>query len=136
MSQPQLNHNSIQKLGLTWKWLFTTTHTHSMSAIYQLLLTQFQPNFQVRFPGWTTTTTTLTTALTLTTSQTSHLLMTWFSWNFKGRFLGIFRTGSNCHGNICPSNICLGDICLYKKFFSCYWPNSSQTLNVGSWDHC
>ena len=29
----------------------TTTHTNSMSAISQLLLTRFQPNFKVRFLG-------------------------------------------------------------------------------------
>ena len=59
----------------------TTTHTNSMSAISQLLLTQFQPKFKVRFLGWTKTTTTIiptttTTTQTKTTSTTSHLLMT------------------------------------------------------------
>ena len=65
----------------------TTTHTNSMSAISQLLLTRFQPNFKVRFLGWTTTTTTtaittttttLITTITTTMSTTSHLLMTCF----------------------------------------------------------
>ena len=73
------------------------THTNSMSAISQLLLTRFQPNFKVRFLGWTTTITTTTTTATTatitrtlktTTSTTSYLLMTRFKPNFKGRFLG------------------------------------------------
>ena len=29
-----------------------------------------------------------------------------------------------------PCNICPGDICPYKQYFSCYWPNSDQTLRV------
>ena len=28
LSYPQLNHNSTQNLGLTWKWIYTTTTTH------------------------------------------------------------------------------------------------------------
>ena len=48
---------------------------NSMSLISQLLLTRFQPNFKVRFLGWTTT---LTTTLTTITSTTFHLLHTWF----------------------------------------------------------
>ena len=44
---------------------------NSISSISQLLLTRFQPNFKVRFLGWTTTTKT-------TTTTTSHLLMTLF----------------------------------------------------------
>ena len=44
LSQPQLNHNSIQKLGLTGKWPCTTTHhrhTNSISTFSQLFLTRF-----------------------------------------------------------------------------------------------
>ena len=39
----QLNLNWTIKLGLTWKWLLTTTHHHtnSMSSISQLFLTWF-----------------------------------------------------------------------------------------------
>ena len=29
-----------------------------------------------------------------------------------------------------PCNIRPGDICPYKQYFSCYWPNSDQTLRV------
>ena len=52
------------------------THTNSMSAISQLLLTWFQPNFKVRFLGWTTTITKTTTTLTtiLTTRHQQHLI--------------------------------------------------------------
>ena len=43
LSQLQLNFNSTQELGVTQKWLYTTTthHTNSMSAISQLFLTRF-----------------------------------------------------------------------------------------------
>ena len=75
------------------------THTNSMSAISQLLLTRFQPNFKVRVLGCTTTTTittttttTLITTITTTMSTTSHLLMTWFQPSFKGMFLGSTTT--------------------------------------------
>ena len=77
-TQPQLN----SKVGCDTKMTLihhpppppptTTTHTNSMSAISQLLLTRFQPNFKVRFQEWTTTT------ITSTTSTTSHQLITWF----------------------------------------------------------
>ena len=79
-TQPQLN----SKVGCDTKMTLihhhhppppTTTHTNSMSAISQLLLTRFQPNFKLRFLRLTTTT---TATLTTTTSTTSHLLMTWF----------------------------------------------------------
>ena len=57
-TQPQLN----SKVGCDMKMTLihhhhhpppttTTTHTNSMSAISQLLLTRFQPNFKVRFLG-------------------------------------------------------------------------------------
>ena len=43
------NLTSTQRLGFTWKWLYTTTHRNSMSAISQLLLTRFWWNFKGRF---------------------------------------------------------------------------------------
>ena len=50
LSKPQPNLNT--RLGLTIKWLCTTTHhTNSMSAISQLLLTRFWWNFNGRFLG-------------------------------------------------------------------------------------
>ena len=67
-------------------------------------------------------------------SAISQLLLTWFWWNFKGRFLWPFRTDSNCQGDICPHNICLGDICPYQHL-SCYWPNFDQTSKLAFWDH-
>ena len=77
-TQPQLN----SKVGCDMKMTLihhhpptTTHHTNSMSAISQLLLARFQPDFKVGILGWTTTTTTLTTTLTTTTS---HLLMSLF----------------------------------------------------------
>ena len=51
----------------------------------------------------------------------SQLLLTWFWWNFKFRFLETSRTDSNCHSGICPDNICPGDICPYQEYLSCYW---------------
>ena len=53
-TQRQPNLNVVG--GWTWKWLYTpTTHTNSMLAISQLLLTQFWQNFKVRslWPSWT-----------------------------------------------------------------------------------
>ena len=47
LSKPQPNLNT--RLGLTIKWLCTPTHTNSMSAISQLLLTRFWWNFKGRF---------------------------------------------------------------------------------------
>ena len=65
----------------------------------------------------------------------SQLLLTRFWWNFKGRFLWIFRTYSNCQGDICPCNICPRDICPYQEYLSCYWPDFDETLKEGSWEH-
>ena len=39
-------------------------------------------------------------------SGISQLLLTWFWWNFTGRFLGTSRADSNCHSDICTGNIC------------------------------
>ena len=50
-----------------------TTHTNSMSAISQLLLTRFQPNLKVRFLGWTTSTTTTITITTTTTTTCNNI---------------------------------------------------------------
>ena len=68
-------------------------------------------------------------------SAISHLLLTWFWWNFKLRFLGTSRTDSNCHSDICPGKICPCDICLYHKYLKCHWPNFDETLKVASWEH-
>ena len=65
----------------------------------------------------------------------SQLLLTRFWWNFKGRFIGTFRTDFNYQVDICLGNICLGKICSYQDPLSCYWPNVDQTLKVGSWEH-
>ena len=81
-TQPQLNST----VGCDTKMILIhhppPTHTNSMSAISQLLLIRFQPNFKFRFLGWTTTTITITTTtpttVTTTTLTTSHLWMTWF----------------------------------------------------------
>ena len=86
-TQPQLNSTVgyDTKMTLIHHHPPPTTHTNSMSAISQLLLTRFQPNFKVMFLAWTTTTTTTitittttTTTLTTTTLTTSHLLITSF----------------------------------------------------------
>ena len=68
-------------------------------------------------------------------SAISQLLLTRFWWNFKGRFLGAYRTDSDCHGNICPDNICPGDIWPFKEYHGCYWPNFDETLKVASMEH-
>ena len=44
-------------------------------------------------------------------------------WNFKGSFLGTYRTDSNYQNGICPGNFCPGNICPNCEYFSCYWPN-------------
>ena len=63
-------------------------------------------------------------------STISKLLLIWFWWHFKRRFLGTSRTDSNCHGNIYP-----GSICPYKEYLNCYWPDFDDTLKVASWQH-
>ena len=40
----------------------------------------------------------------LSISRLSQLLLTRFWWNFEGKFLGTFRTDSNCHRDIFPVN--------------------------------
>ena len=63
-------------------------------------------------------------------SEISQLLLTQFWWNFKGRLLWIFRTDSNCQGDICPRNICPRNICPFQEYLSCYWPDLDLTLKV------
>ena len=71
----------------------TTTHTKSMSATSQLLLTRVQPNCKGRSLGSitaiTTTTTTWTTTKTTTIKKTTifHLSLTWFWAKLNVRFL-------------------------------------------------
>ena len=72
---------------------------------------------------------------TNSTSALSQLLLTWFWWNFKGRFLWTFRTDSNSHGDICRGNICPGDICPYQEYLSSNCPDFDETLKIGSWEH-
>ena len=64
-----------------------------------------------------------------------QLLLTWFSWNFKGSFLKPYLTDADYQVDICPCNICQGDICPYQEYLSCYSPDFDETLNVGSWEH-
>ena len=68
-------------------------------------------------------------------SAISQLLRTRFWWNFKGRFLGTFRTDSSCQGDICPCNICPLCICPYQEYLSCYWPDFDKILKVASWEY-
>ena len=68
-------------------------------------------------------------------SAISQLLLTRFWWNFKGRFLWTFRTDSICQGDICPHNTCSRNICPYQEYLSCYWPDSDETLQIGSLEH-
>ena len=68
-------------------------------------------------------------------SVISQLLLTRFTPNFKGRFLGPFWTDLYCHCDICLGNICHGDICPYEEYLICYWSDFDQTLKAGSWDH-
>ena len=64
------NLSSTQRLGFTWKWLYTTT------------------------------TTTHSPPPTTTQYRNSQLLLTQFWWNSKGWFLGISRTGTICHSDM------------------------------------
>ena len=65
---------------------------------------------------------------------TSQLLLTWFWWNFKYRFLGT-STDFKCNSDICPGNICPSDIYPYQEYLSCYWPDFEKTLKEGSWEY-
>ena len=117
-------------------------HTNSMSAISQLLLTRFWPNFKGRLLGtYTTDSNCFGGYLSrqylsyrhLSISGISQLLLTKFRPNFKGTFLGPSLTDANRHSDICPVNIiCHGNICPYQQYLSCYWPDFDQTLTVGS----
>ena len=108
LSQPQLNLSSTQKLGLIWKWLYTTTifnrfwllcwhlsRQHlswrqlSISGISQLLLTRCWPNIKGRFlepffnrcqPLWG-----YLSSQHLSISGISQLLLSQFWPKFKGR---------------------------------------------------
>ena len=130
LSKPQPNLNTT--VGFDMKMTVQTSPTHhhrnSISAISQLLLTQFWWNFKGRF---------------LWTSRTNYncngdicpgnicprnicpyqeYLRTWFWWNFKDRFLGTSQTDSNSHVDICPGNIiCSGDICTYQELTKFLW---------------
>ena len=73
--------------------------------------------------------------LNQTMSAESQLLVNWFWWNFKCRFLGTFRTDPDSHSDICHGNICPGDICPYQEYLSCYWPDFDQTLKVSFWEY-
>ena len=42
--------------------------------------------------------------------------MTWFWWDFKGRFLGTSKTDSNSLSDICP-----GKICPYLEYYYYYY---------------
>ena len=42
----------------------------------------------------------------LSISGTSHLILTRFWPNFKGRFIGPSLTDSKCHSEICTGNVC------------------------------
>ena len=72
LSQPQLNLNSTQKLGVTRKWLYNTPHHHPppTQTQYHRYLSctwpAFKPNFKGRFVGSTTTITTTTWTTTTT----------------------------------------------------------------------
>ena len=70
----------------------------------------------------------------LSISGISQLLLTQFWWNFKGRFLGTFRTDSNCQGYKYQGKICPHDICPYQEYLSCFWPDFDQTLKLPFWD--
>ena len=56
--------------------------------------------------------------LHLSISGISQPLLTQFWLHFKSRFLGSFKTDSNCQGDICPGNLCSGHICPYMRNIS------------------
>ena len=90
LSLPQLNLNSTQKLGLTWKWLYSTTTTHPPPQTH---CQQFWPNFIGSFLGSTTTTSTKTnnrtTTATITTTTKQPKTRTWTTT--KINFIGMWR---------------------------------------------
>ena len=100
-----------------------------------LKLSKPQPNLNTRLGLTIKWLCTPTTHHRNSMSAISQLLLNGFWWNFQGRFLGTFRTDSNCQGDICPRNICPRDICPYQEYLSCYWPDFDETLQVGSWEH-
>ena len=140
-----LNPNLTSTQGWVWQKNDSAnpTHTNSMSAISQLLLTRFWWNFKGRF---------LWTFRTDSTCQgdicprnicprdicpyQEYISFNWPDFdNFKDRFLGTSRTDSNCQGDICPCNICPRDICPYQEYLSFNWPDFDETLKIASWEH-
>ena len=57
----------------------------------------------------------------LSISRTTHLLLTQFWPNFKGRFLGPSLTDAKCHSYISPGNICLNNFCPYQEQLTYYY---------------
>ena len=63
---------------------------------------------------------------TFRSAISQFLLVRWFWWNFKGRFLGTSRRDSNCQVGIFPSNICPGNIC------PCWEYRNLKTINLSN----
>ena len=106
-----------------------------MMLLLLLLLSKPQPNLNTRLGltrKWLCTPHPTPTTHRNSISAISQLLLTRFWWNSKGRFLWTFRTDSNCQGDICLRNICPRNICPYQEYLSCYWPDSDETIKVGS----
>ena len=100
-------------------------HTKSMSALSQLLVIRFGPNFKVKLSEsifnrcqlsrWHLFRQHLSCGH-LSISAISQLLLAWFGSNFKQRVLGTYTTDYNCNLDICLGNICPGDICPYQQY--------------------
>ena len=110
-----------------------------MSAISQLSLAPFWPNFKERLlgPSWSDSIcssdicpSNICPGDICPYQEYLNCLQTWFWPKFKGGFLRQSLTHANCPDDICQSNICPGDICPYREYLSCYWPNFDQTFRT------
>ena len=64
--------------------------------------------------------------ITLSTSKTSQLLLTWFNETLRVGFLRTPWTNSNFHNDSFTGNICSGNICPYSEYLSYYWRDLNQ----------
>ena len=113
----------------------TPPHRNSMSAISQLLLTRFWPNFKSRFLNWFQLSWQHLSRQHLSISGISQLLLPRFWPNFKSRFLGPSWTVPTVMVTCVQATFVLATFVHNQEYLSCYWPNFDQTSKVDCWDH-
>ena len=123
------NPNSTSTQLKSWVWHPPNHHRNSMSAISQLLLTQFWWHFKGRLL-WTFGTDSnchsdifVQATLCNICPYQEYLSCYWPNFDETLKVGSWEHLDSNCHSDLCLGNICPGDICPYQEYLSCYWPN-------------